>query len=167
MKILITPHDIIERALWYKYQNLILDGSDQETIDKIITENEEFEINERDALIINLIKCIDTNNLKHRLNQHILHLLSVRSTDVDNGTKKMLSITKKTIEYELTTFLKNFPPAWEPRLNYKEGLRECKEYVDELKEKLQDLAIIIAEVKGNRVEYVQVTHVKKMLSFNH
>tara|TARA_R110000772_G_scaffold2410_4_gene8572 strand:+ start:49299 stop:49802 length:504 start_codon:yes stop_codon:yes gene_type:complete len=167
MKILITPHDIIERALWYKYQNLILDGINQEEIDKIITENEEFEINERDALVINLIKCIDTNNLKHRLNQHILHLLSVRSTDVDNGVKKVLCITKKTIEYELTTFLKNFPPAWEPRLNYKEGLRECNEYVSELKGLLEDLLVIIAEIKGNKVDYIQVTHVKKMLTFNH
>lgn len=167
MKILITPHDIIERALWYKYQNLILDGIPQDEIDTIISENKEFEISEKDALVINLIKCIDTNNLKHRLNQHILHLLSVRSTEVDNGPKKSLSITKRTVEYELTTFLKNFPPSWNPRLHYKKGLEECIEYVEELKENLEKLDTIISEVKGNRVEYVQVTHVKKMLNFNH
>lgn len=167
MKILITPHDIIERALWYKYQNLILDGTPQDEIDTIISENKEFEISEKDALVINLIKCIDTNNLKHRLNQHILHLLAVRSTEVDNGPKKSHSITKRTVEYELTTFLKNFPPSWNPRLHYKKGLEECIEYVEELKEKLEELDIIISEVKGNKVEYVQVTHVKKMLNFNH
>lgn len=167
MKILITPHDIIERALWYKYQNLILDGTPQDEIDTIISENKEFEISEKDALVINLIKCIDTNNLKHRLNQHILHLFAVRSTEVDNGPKKSLSITKRTVEYELTTFLKNFPPSWDPRLHYKKGLEECIEYVEELKEKLEKLDTIISEVKGNRVEYVQVTHVKKMLNFNH
>lgn len=167
MKILVTPHDIIERALWYKYQNLILDGMTQEEIDEMVTKNEEFEISERDALVINLVKCIETDNLKHRLNQYILHLLSVKSTDVETGPKKMLSITKKTIEYELSTFLKNFPPTWEPKLNYKAGLKECREYIDELKEKLQDLTVTIADVKGNKIEYVQVTHVKKMLSFNH
>lgn len=167
MKILITPHDIIERALWYKYQNLILDGIPQDEIDTIISENKEFEISEKDALVINLIKCIDTNNLKHRLNQHILHLFAVRSTEVDNGNKKTLSITKRTVEYELTTFLKNFPPSWKPRLHYKKGLEECIEYVEELKENLEKLDTIISEVKGNRVEYVQVTHVKKMLNFNH
>lgn len=167
MKILITPHDIIERALWYKYQSLILDGMSQEDIDKIIINNEEFEISEKDALVINLIKCIDTNNLKHRLNQHMLHIMSVKSTEIDNDDKKSLCITKKSVEYELTTFLKNFPPSWEPDLRYKKGLEECVLYVDELKEKLQNLAVLIAEVKGNKVEYVQITHVKKMFNFNH
>jgi len=167
MKILITPHDIIERALWHKYQDLDLEDHKQEEIDEIIKENKEFEITERDALVINLIKCIETNNLKHRLNQHLLHMISVRSTDVSNGTKKVLSITKKTVENELTNFLKNFPPAWDPKAHYRVGLSQCREYIDELKESLEGLSILISEVKGNKVEYVQVTHVKKMLNFNH
>lgn len=167
MKILITPHDIIERALWHKYQDFILEDSSQEEIDEIIKENKEFVMSERDALVINLLKCIETNNLKHRLNQHLLHVLTVRSTEVSNDKKKVLCITKRSIETELSNFLKNFPPAWEPKIHYKKGLVECREYIDELKESLEDLGIIVSEVKGNKVEYVQVTHVKKMLNFNH
>ena len=167
MKILITPHDIIERALWYKYEYYILDGMSREEIDKIIQENKEFEIPEKDALVIDLIKCVDTNNLKHRLNQHILHLLTVRSTEIDNGPRKSLSVTKKTIEYELDTYLRNFPDAWKPRLHYEKGLEECVEYIEELKGRVSNLGVLMSKFKGNDIEYLQVIHVKKMLDFNH
>lgn len=167
MKILITPHDIIERALWHKYQYLILDGKTQAEIDTIVKENKEFEINERDALVINLVKCIETDNLKHRLNQHLIHILSVKSTDISNGTKNVLCIRKNAINDELVTFLKNFPPAWEPKLNYSHGHSDLKEYIEGLQEKLSKLAIILGEINKNVIEYVQVTHVKKMLNFNH
>jgi hypothetical protein len=90
MRILITPNDIIERALWYKYEKYILEEKSQEEINKIVEENKEFELPERDALIIDLIKCIETDNLKHRLNQHILHILSVKSTEINTNKKDNL-----------------------------------------------------------------------------
>ena len=167
MKIVLTPHDIIERALWWKYQYYILDGMSQDKIDKIVEENEEFEITEREALIINLLKCIETDNLKHRLNQHVLHLLSVKSAEVDKDKKKVYAIRKNAIDDELTTFLKNFPEKWDAKANYKYSLEEVKEYIVGLKEKLGTLLIIESEFQGNIIEYVQVTHVKKMLDFNH
>lgn len=167
MKILITPHDIIERALWHKYAYYILDGMSQDKIEKIVVENEEFEMTEREALIINLLKCIETDNLKHRLNQHILHILSIKSSEVDKDKKKVYAIRKNAIDDELTTFLKNFPDSWESTANYKHSLVEVKEYIAGLKEKLGKLLIIESEFQGNIIEYVQVTHVKKMLDFNH
>ena len=167
MKILITPHDIIERALWHKYQYLILDGKTQDEIDTVVKENIEFEITERDALVINLVKCIETDNLKHRLNQHLIHTLSVKSTEIANGAKQTLCIRKNAINDELVTFLKNFPNSWDPKLNYLNGHKELKEYIEGLHEKLEKLAIIIGIINKNEIDYVQVTHVKKMLNFNH
>ena len=167
MKILVTPHDIIERALWHKYEFYILDGAPQEKIDKIVEENLEFEISEREALIINLLKCIETDNLKHRLNQHILHVLSIKSSEVEKDKKKVYAIRKNAVDDELTTFLKNFPNSWVPRQNFGYGLKEVTTYINELKEKLGELLIIESEFQGNIIEYVQVTHVKKMLDFNH
>jgi hypothetical protein len=168
MRILITPNDIIERALWYKYEKYILEEKSQEEINKIVEENKEFELPERDALIIDLIKCIETDNLKHRLNQHILHILSVKSTEINTNKKdNLLVIRKNSIEDELNTYLKNFPDVWEPKYGYKVGFEELKEYISELLEELNKLLIHEGEFQGNKIEYVQVTHVKKMLNFNH
>lgn len=169
MKILITPHDIIERALWQKYQFFILEGEKelpQSEIDEMIKENKEFEISEREALIMNLLKCIETDNLVHRLNQHILHILGVRSTEVTNNKKKLLCITKASVDNELNKFLKNFPDTWVPNVQFEKSLRECKIYVDELNDKLSKLVTIEVDMQGNTIEYVQVTHVKKMLNLN-
>jgi hypothetical protein len=172
MKILITPHDIIERALWYKYEYYILDGEhnmSREDIDEIIRKNEEFEISERDALIINLVKCIETDNLVHRLNQHLLHILSIKSTDIQLPKKKnnTIVIRKNALEYELDTYSKNFPSSWEPKLNYQKNYELLVEYIKELKENLDKLEIIEGEFQGNKIEYVQVNHFKKQLNFNH
>ena len=168
MKILITPHDIIERALWYKYEKYILDEKSTEYIEKIVTENLEFEISERDALIIDLIKCIETDNLKHRLNQYILHILSVKSTEISTPKKSnLLVIRKNAIQDELNMYLKNFPDSWKPKINYKEGYKELVEYINTLLEDTEKLLIHEGEFQGNKIEYVQVTHVKKMLNFNH
>lgn len=167
MKIILKPSDIIERALWYKYEYFILDGKSQKEIDEIIEKNEEFEITERDALIIDLLKCIATDNLKHRLNQHILHLLNIRTTEIDTPKKnKLVVINKNTVKYELDRFDRNFPDSWKPALNYSVNLKELKEYLGELHEKLDNLIIYEGDFRGMVVEYVAATHVKKMLDFN-
>ena len=168
MKIILKPSDIIERALWYKYEYFILDGKSQKEIEEIIKKDEEFEITERSALIIDLLKCIVTDNLKHRLNQHILHLLNVKTTEISTPKKaNVLVINKNTIKYELDRYSKNFPNSWKPTLNYVENLKELKKYISELKKKLKKLIVHEGSFQGNVIEYVEVTHVKKMLDFNH
>jgi hypothetical protein len=167
MKILITPHDIIERALWQKYEYYILDDLNQEEIDKLVEENKEFEINEKDALVIGLISCIETENLKHRFNQHMMDILSTKSTEIKISNKSKLVITKNSISYEISNYLKNFPNSWNPKLHYKKGLETLREYLNDLSGKLEKLDIHLGEFQGNKIEYVQVIHVKKMLDFNH
>jgi len=168
MKISIKPSDIIKRALWYKYENYILDGKSKEEIRKIINEDEEFEIREEDALIINFITCIETDNLRHKLNDHIKHLFDIRSTEIATDKKSnQIVITKNLIENELEKFLKNFPDEWESELNYKQGIKDLKKYIAVLKERLQKLQIHNSDFQGKTIEYIQVNHVKKMLEFNH
>ena len=167
MKILITPHDIIERALWQKYEYYILDGMPQEKISKIISDNEEFVINEKDALVIGLVKCIETENLKHRFNQHMMEILSTKSTEVKIAGKGKLAITKNSISYEINNYLRNFPDAWKPKLHYQKGLEELTEYLEKLIENLEKISVHVGEFQGNKIDYVQVIHIKKMLDFNH
>lgn len=167
MKILIKPSDIIERALWYKYEYYILDDKKKEKIKETIDKNEEFELSEKDALIIGLLSCIETDNLKHRLNQHLLHLYSIRSTDFsdDKGTYNVIS--KNLIEGELDRYMKNFPDEWNPTLNYVEGIKELRKYIKELTESIKDLIIHEGDFQGNKVEYIQINHLKKIMDFNH
>jgi len=167
MKILIKPSDIIERALWYKYEYYILKDKTQSEIDAIVEENKEFQINEKDALIINLLKCVETDNLQHRLNQHILRTLEVKSTTINVDKKNIQVISKNSIEYELKTFLKNFPDKWNPSHPYKQGLEELKSYIDYLLQKVDELFIHQRKFQGNLVDYLQVNQVKKMLDFNY
>lgn len=168
MKIILKPSDIIERALWYKYEYYILDGKTQKEITEIIEKNEEFELDERSALIIDLLKCIVTDNLKHRLNQHILHLLNVKTTEINTVKKSnLLVINKNTVNYELDRYSKNFPDSWKPALNYVANLKELTKYIETIKKKLEKLIIHEGSFQGNVIEYVEATHVKKMLDFNH
>ena len=54
MTIRIYPEDIIKRCLWDNYVYYILGGSDKEA-EKILKENTEIEVTEKDALVIGLL----------------------------------------------------------------------------------------------------------------
>lgn len=168
MKILIRPSSIIERCLWHKYEYFILDGKTKEEIEKIITSDDEFEIHEDDALIIGLLNCIETDNLRHRLNQHLLHVMSIKnvSLTLDKTGKTTLLIKKNTILYEIELFKKNFPESWKPNANYNHSLSELKEYMKIVIDKIENLKIHVEEVQGFKNEYIQINHLKKILKFN-
>ena len=69
MKISVTPEDLVRRCLWDHYVYYIV-GSDKEA-EKILKENVEFEVSEREALVIGLLKVIETDNLIHKYNTYI------------------------------------------------------------------------------------------------
>ena len=77
MKIQIFPEDIVKRCLWDSYTYYVV-GSEKEA-EKILRENKEFELSERDAIIIGLLKVIETDNLIHRFNDYFMHFLNNRS----------------------------------------------------------------------------------------
>ena len=136
MRILVTPHDIIERALWDNYEYFVLDKDDN--AEEIIINNEEFEINEKDALVIGLLKCIETDNLVHRFNQYLQDILSIKSTQIHKDSNRYY-IKRKIVEEAIAKFYKKFPNTWEPRAHYKIALKEVIEYLDVLSDKLETL----------------------------
>ena len=83
MKILITPEDIVKRCLWDSYTYYIV-GSEKEA-EKLLKENKEFELSERDAIVIGLFKVMETDNLIHRFNDYLTHFLTVRSLKDKEG----------------------------------------------------------------------------------
>jgi hypothetical protein len=88
-------------------------GSEKEA-EKILKENKEFELSERDAIVIGLLKVIETDNLIHRFNDYLTHFLTVRSVK----DKETFLIKKKSLEANIEKFLDKFPDYWTPNDQY-------------------------------------------------
>jgi hypothetical protein len=160
MKIILCAEDIVKRCLWDSYTYYIL-GSEKEA-DRMLKENAEFEISERDAIVIGLLKVMETDNLIHRFNDYLTHFLSVRSIkDKDN-----FIIKKKSLETTIDKFLDKFPDYWTPPINYSNALKDLVIYVDDLKEKIEKLDILKVSVQNVSYEFYNTNNVKKLLNFN-
>jgi hypothetical protein len=157
MKILITPNDIIERCLFDDFEYYCLDKSVNR--EEFIANNEEFEIDEKDALVMGLMKCIETNNLSHRLNQYIQHFVSNRAITIE----KKYFIKKKALLEEILKFNKKFPPTWKPNIMYEKSLTAMQEYMDYLVAKIDTLKITSYTDKFGTYEVIEHNHLKKSL----
>ena len=160
MKIFISPEDIIKRGCWDSYVYYIV-GSEKEA-QEILKENKEFEISERDALIIGLLKVLETENLIHRFNNYIYELLMNKSSKHED-----LLIRKKTLDYAIDKFLDKFPDYWEPSKMWVIALKELVEYISEIKESIDGLEVHSIVDKNITVEYYNSNQVKKLLKFNY
>lgn len=160
MKIFITPEDIVKRCLWDSYTYYIL-GSEK-LAENMLKENKEFEISERDAIVIGLLKVMETDNLIHRFNDYLIHFLTVRSLkDKDN-----FFIKKKSVETCIEKFLDKFPDYWQSDLVYKQSLGDLKEYIDDLNKKINKLEIVKITVQNVSYDFYNTNGVKKLLNFN-
>jgi len=160
MKILIYPEDILKRCLWDTFTYYIV-GSEKEA-EKILKENAEFELSERDAIVIGLLKVMETDNLIHRFNDYLIHFLTVRSLkDKDN-----FLIKKKSVETAIEKFLEKFPPYWNPNIVYKQSLKDLIEYTTYLSDKIEKLDIIKMSIQNVSYEFYSTSAVKKLLNFN-
>jgi hypothetical protein len=161
MKIALCPEDLVRRCCWDHYVYYVL-GSDKEG-ERILKENQEFEISERDALVIGLLKVIETDNLIHRFNTHIVDFLSNRSINNNN----QVLIRKKTLEIFVDKFIDKFPDYWVPNSVYKKSLTELIDYIEDFKVKVDDLEIFKVSDQFGTYEFVISNNVKKLLSFNY
>lgn len=160
MKITLCAEDIVKRCLWDTFTYYIV-GSEKEA-EKILRENREFEISERDAIVIGLLKVMETDNLIHRFNDYLIHFLTVRSLK----EKDNFLIKKKSVETSIEKFLDKFPTYWDPNIVYKQSLKDLIEYTDDLKNKISKLEIIKLTVQNVNYEFYNTNAVKKLLNFN-
>ena len=166
MKIFLTPHDIIERCLWDDFDTYILDKS----VDRkeLIEKNEEFEIKENDALVIGLLKCVETNNLSHKLNQHVMHYLSNKSfthTPAENKPTKYYVKRRLLLEH-IESFKNKFPGEWKPSKYYSDPLEKMYEYMEVLIGNINELSTVDYSDNYGDYKLVEFNHVKKALKFN-
>jgi hypothetical protein len=161
MKILVHPMDLVTRCVWDHYVYYIL-GSDKDA-ERILTENKEFEISEKDALVIGLLKVIETDNLIHRFNTYVVDFLSNKSINND----KQVLIRKKSLELGVDKFLDKFPDYWVPNNMYKKSLSELVEYIDDFKEKIDKLEIQKVTDQFGTYDFFVSNSIKKLLKFQY
>jgi hypothetical protein len=162
MTIKIYPEDIVRRCLWDHYVYYILSGSDKEA-EKILRENQEIEVSEKDALVMGLLKVIETDNLIHKFNGYIMELLTNKSLK----EKEMLLIRKKTFDAAVDKFVEKFPDYWEPNSLFRRGLEDLVIYVENIKKDVDCLEICKIVDKNVTYEFYNSNAVRKLLKFNY
>jgi hypothetical protein len=162
MTINIYPEDIVRRCLWDTYVYYVIGGSDKEA-ERILKENKEIAMSEQDALVIGLLKVIETDNLIFKFNTYIAELLSNRSSKVN----EYLLIRKKTFDSAIEKFVDKFPDYWVPSLSYVHSLKELVEYVDDMKLEVEKLEIHKVVDKNVTYEFYNSNNIKKLLKFNY
>jgi hypothetical protein len=161
MKIQISAEEIIKRCLWDQYVYYVV-GSEKEA-EKILKENTEIEMSERDALVIGLLKVIETDNLIHKFNTYVMEFLTSKSLK----EKDLLLARKKTFDYAVDKFVDKFPDYWEPNLLYTRSLKELVEYIDAIKLEIEKLEIHKIVDKNITYEFYNSNNIKKLLKFNY
>jgi hypothetical protein len=161
MQILVTPEDLIRRCVWDNYVYYIV-GSEKEA-EKLLKENSVFEISERDALVIGLLKVIETDNLIFKFNTHIVEILSNKSAK----EKELLLMRKKTFDTAVDKFLDKFPDYWEPNTSYTKALKELVDYIQDIKNEVDKLEIHKIVDKNVTYEFYNSNTIRKMLKFNY
>lgn len=161
MTVSVKPSDLVKRCLWDMYVYYVV-GSEK-IAEEILKEDIEFEISETDAIVIGLLKCIETNNLIHKFNEHMIHMLSVKSSKNENS----LFIRKKTVETTIEKFIGKFPDYWDMPLDYKRGFSDLQVYVTELQASIENLEIHKMTFQNCVYESYSSAAVKKILNFIH
>lgn len=161
MKIILCAEELVKRCVWDSYVYYVV-GSDKEA-QKILEENEEMEISERDALIIGLLKVIETDNLIHKFNTYIVEILSNKST-TNSG---QLLIRKKVLDLAVDKFLDKFPDYWVPSTHWSKSLKELVEYISNIKLDIEKLEVHSIVDKNITTEFYGSNNVKKLLKFNY
>ena len=161
MNIKVTPEDLVRRCLWDHYVYYVV-GSDREG-ERILKENKEFEMSEREALVVGLLKVIETDNLIHKFNSYLVDFLANKSINNNN----QVLIRKKALEIFVDKFLDKFPDYWIPNSVYKQSLSELVDYIDDFKIKIEKLDVHKVSDQFGTYEFVVSNNVKKLLSFNY
>jgi len=148
-------------CLWDNYVYYIV-GSEKES-EKILKENAEMEISERDALVIGLLKIIETDNLIHKFNTYVMEFLTNKSIKHND----YLLVRKKTFDLSIDKFVDKFPDYWEPNSYWSNSLKDLVDYVEVMKVDIEKIEIHKVVDKNVTYEFYNSNNIKKLLKFNY
>lgn len=161
MQILVEPEELVKCGVWDSYAYYIV--SDSKESERILTENKQFELSTRDALVIGLLKVVETPNLIHRFNQFVGDYLNIKSQKQSN----LILASKKGLLSLVDKFLNKYPDYWVPDTVYEKALTELVDYINTFKEGIEELEIHEVTNQFGTHEFVNANHVKKLLLFNY
>lgn len=161
MQIKIYPEELVKCGVWDSFTYYLI-GDDKKS-QKILEENIEFELSEKDALIIGILKVLETPNLIHRFNQFITDYLNIKS----QRQVKLLLVRKKGILGVTDKFLNKYPDYWTPSSEYEKGLTELVSYLNDFRDGVEALEIHKVTDQFGTHDFINSAHVKKILSFNY
>ena len=160
MRVFIKPCEIIELCLWDSYKQYYLPKDTD--ITKFLTDNVEFQIDEKEALVIGLLKTVETDNLVHKFNQYLDNYLNNKSSRINETFRTK----KKGLLYTLLAFKEKFPKEWEPNLLYTKALSDVLIYVDDIYKRVDDMPVEVVEEKTGTYEYINCNTIKKILTYH-
>jgi len=160
MRIFVRPSDIVKRCMWDLYTYYII-GSEKEA-QRMLLEDAEFELSERDGIVIGLLKVIETDNLVHRFNDYMVHFLTIKSVKIGDD----ILIKKKSSRESIDKFLDKFPDYWTPPANYATALSDLVDYTNSLKDRMESLEVVKASLLNVSYDFYVSASVKKLLNFN-
>jgi hypothetical protein len=161
MQIKIYPEELVKCGVWDAFSYYVV--NDVKKAQEILEENKEFDLPVRDALVIGLLKVIESPNLIHRFNQALTDYLNIKTQKKGS----LLLIRKKGVISLIEKFLNKYPDYWTPDSEYEAGLVELVDYINEYKDELDKLEIHPVTDQFGTHEFLNATHVKKLLSFNY
>lgn len=161
MQIKVYPIDLIKRCVWDSYVYYVV-GSEKEA-QKILEENQEMELSERDALVIGLLKVIETDNLIHKFNTYMVEILTNKSTSVGS----QVLVRKKVLDLAVDKFLDKFPDYWIPSSHWSKVLKDLVEYINVIKKDIEKLEVHSIVDKNITIEFYNSNAIKKLLKFNY
>ena len=86
MRIFVYPSDLVKYCIWDHFVYYIINS--EKEAEKLLKEDKEIEISEKDALVMGLFKIIKTDNLIHKFNTYILEILSNKSINNNSLRRK-------------------------------------------------------------------------------
>jgi len=162
MKVVLTPEEIIKTCLWDSYVYYILKGSSKEA-ERILRDETEIVLNDKEALVLGLFKTIETTNLVHKFNTYIKEVLSNKTLKKEST----LLIRKKILDAAIDSFLDKFPDYWTPNSAWITFLKDLVDYIDDFKNKIAELETIELDEKGVIYECYQSNVISKLLTYKY
>jgi hypothetical protein len=108
MTIRVRPSDLISRFIWDNYDYFCLDGKSNAEKNKIIENDEEFEISEEDAFVIGLTNVIYTNEVIRKYQQFLRSILENKHFEQDNRKY----INRQLLINSIYTFKNKIPKTY-------------------------------------------------------
>lgn len=154
------PSDIVKRCLWDKYVMYIV--GDENKAEALLNEDAEFEMSERDALVMGFITRLETDNLIAMFNKEIIQFITYKTFDNDGKAY----VRKNSLELVIKEFKTKFPAHWKAPINYVHRLGLLNTYIEDTIKAINTLKVTQVTIKNITYDVIPSTQVKKVLKLN-